>query len=88
MSMPELERLAPDVQIINLSFTDEWIVVTYVEKSDVTPTVVDTITREFRRNVDPEFEEDIELILENARSLVDKGAVAKRNPPPSFTRGR
>lgn len=74
-----------DYDVQSVIFGDTWVEVNYVEKRHISKQVIDVT----QRLIDPELiPEEIEIVKRTLEMALDKAAIARRNPPDSFTAPR
>lgn len=77
----DLDELDPDVKILSVTFGDELVEVSFIDRKDETAFVVDVTVRQIRVAA---LTDKVMAVLQELRELVDAADVVKVAPPQSF----
>lgn len=68
----------PDIQIMSVTFGDQWLEINFTEEREVSDDVVDIRSR----LISPElFRERIQYVKEMLADILDEADIHRRNPP-------
>lgn len=68
----------PDIQIMSVTFGDQWLEINFTEDREVSDEVVDIRSR----LISPElFQERIQYVKEMLTDILDEADIHRRNPP-------